>query len=524
MTDAPDAEDALRRRARRLVEEASGEDGPAVVALLADAGEPGASWRAAAALADAWTARRRTLLVNLAGEGSGLDRYLEVEGRDGLEAVRSGERTLSEAAVHPPDRGFLYLPSGSSGAADRPRPTEDRPFLRALAGLADRVREARGLLLLYLESGALPEALAEELVEGAVPLVGARPHLPGSVPVLGRLAEDVEDAGAAPEAPTGPTGPAAGTDGPDGQERGEEEGAERSSEPEPPLPPPWAEDEDGAGDDEGSGRDDGPWRRHRRSATPPWGKIAAGAAAILLLAGGWWWLAGRTTPGEAEAGGSSGPAVADTGTGATPVAGASAGTAAGPEVDSVPAGAVTDSAGGPRPAGPAPGEVVEASAELPHSVLVASYASWPAARSRAERFRTEAATWIVAPTPVRGSLYWRLYAGALPDEDAARRLMRRLVDSGVKDRARDWDVRPASLAYRLAVATDRATAEERSAEMRERGIPAYLLPAAAGGDTVWQVLAGAYESEGAARRLGEMLEEEGVEAELVRRRGEGGDT
>lgn len=526
MTDTADGEDRLRRRARRLGEAFAGEESPTVVALLADAGEPGASWRGAAALGDASAAQRRTLLVNLAGPGSGLDRFLGVDGREGLEAVRSGDRALSEAAVHPPDRDFLYLPSGDAGPGDRPRPTEDRGFLRALGRLAGRVREARGLLLLYLEAGALPEALAEELVEAAVPLAGAAPHLPAGVPVLGRMADEPEE-------------PEAGST-PEEAEGGDDDGPEATG---PDVPPPWVESEEpGAAADETSADGDEPdrsgWRRHRRRAGPPWGKIAAGAAVVLLLAGGWWWLADRSTAGEAAAGEPAGTAVAGAGAGAGPDSardGDSAGTDAGaPSIDSAAgsgassgaaAGSASSAPSDPSAASASPAGVAASAPELPHSVLVASYSSWPAARERAERLRAgEGGTWVVAPTPVRGSIYWRLYAGAEADEDAARRLMERLVERGVKDEARGWDVRPVSLTYRVATLPDRAGAEERAAGLRDRGIPAFVLTAAAAGDTVWQVCAGAFESRRAARAAGEMLEAEGVEAELVTRRGEGDGT
>lgn len=625
MTDAPDP---WRERANRLAEDFAGRDDATVVAVLADAAEPGASWRGAAALAEASASRRRTLVVNLAGAGSGLDGFLEVDDREGLEAVRSGDRRLSEAAVHPPGCDFLYLPSGDPEPGERPRPTEDPGVLRALRRLAGKIREARGLLILYLEAGALPPALAEELVDGAVLLAGADPHLPAGVSVLGRLAASAEavdegadppegpgaeadsegageesflpgvsdaeaaglgDAGAGEEEPgPTPTPPAAGEPGEpagpgpavgDGDDTPEErpraEDGEDADESEPPTgpargpdpsdpPPPSSPrparpgvgtspadgaeadgapagetgDEGDAAGEPGSG--DG-WRRHRRSSSPPWGMIAAGAAAIVLLAGGWWWLAGRAADVGADAGdrvaaaGGAGaaPAAADDSTDpadSTEEAGApAAGAAEAAEAESDARGSGgadgADDGGPGDAAGTSTGaeEAVASALELGHSVLVASFSSWPVARERADRYRDEqGGVWLVAPTPVRGSLYWRLFAGALPDEGAARELMTRLVEEGVKDRARAWDVRPTTLAYRLGTAPDRAGAEERAASLRERGVPAYVLPAAAAGDTVWQIYAGAYASRGAAARLGEMLEAAGVEAELVTRRGEGG--
>lgn len=584
MTENPDP---FRERAHRLVEAFADGEETSVVALLADASEPGASWRAADALAGASAARRRTLLVNLAGAGSGLDGFLEVEGLEGLEAVRRGERKLSEAAVNPPGRDFLYLPAGDPGPGDRPRPTEDEDVLRALRRLADKIREARGLLLLYLEAGALPQGLAGNLVDGAVPLVGADPHLPDAVPVLGRLdapeeaeapeedetSADEDDflpgvtgdeaavfgAGSGPGGPSEEPGPPEGTEAPEGPGEGESAGPppvesgddleDALVRPEPPAddpgeepgPGPAGDEEDAedvpepagigagastdgpdgegaeadAGDEVDPGEEDSGWRRHRRSAGFPWAKIAAGTAAVLLLAGGWWWFAGRAADAGAGAATESGDAVA-----AADRAGGDAPAEDGAAASDTAAG---DSAGAAGSEGDAPpADAAASSPELTHSVLVASYSSWPDARDRAEALRSErGGAWLVAPTPVRGTVYWRLYAGALTGAEAGRALMEELVGAGVKDEARDWDIRPASLAWRLGVETARSAAEERVGDLRDRGIPAYVLPAAAGADTAWQVYAGAYESREAASRLGEMLEEAGVEGELVARRGEG---
>lgn len=620
MTETPDPH---RERAHRLAETFADDGDVTVVALLADAAEPGASWSAAAALAGAAAARRRTLLVNLAGAGSGLDGFLEVEGREGLEAVRSGERKLSEAAVDPPGRDFLYLPAGDPGTADRGRPTEDPDLLRALRRLADKIGEARGLLLLYLEAGALPQALAGDLVDGAVPLAGADPHLPESVPLLGRLGAPEEEAppeetppeeaaseeaapdeegdedflpgvsgaeaagfgagaggDAPPEEPEAPEGPGLpGRDGgdapgdiempeppePEATEEGPEPPAGRASapgedpddeledafvHPEPPDGGSGEEPDEGPDADEGDARevpepagagaeapsdgggappdgddgretdagdgDDGSWRRHRRSAGPPWAKIAAGVAAVLLLGVGWWWFAGRA----ADAGGEASGGTPDASREAVAAADSPAASEEAPVQDgdtAVAAGEAGDGAGASDPSA----DAVASAPELTHSVLVASYSDWPAARDRAEELRSgRGGTWVVAPTPVRGTMYWRLFAGALPDAASARTLMEELVRGGVKDEARDWDVRPASLAWRLGVETDRSEAASRAADLRDRGIPAYLLPAAAGADTAWQVYAGAYESREAAGRLGGMLEEVGVEGSLVTRRGE----
>lgn len=656
MTDGPDSSEAPQEAADRLARSMTGREETAVVALLADADRARDSWRGAAALADASAGRRRTLLVNLSGPGSGLDDFLGLGDRDGLEAVRRGERKLSETAAQPADRSFLCLPSGREREGDASLgPTEDPELLRALERLAEKIREAGGMLLLYLEAGQLPPRLAEDLVDGAVLLGGAESGLPEAIPVIGRLAgegsggapagagapedepaglepsgrdgppsgEDDSFLPGVPDEETAPDGPrdeepgegtgavgsepgeladeAAGgppEDGPVAEEEAEEEGGEEAaadgSEPGEPAdeadasPPedaapsdeeasgeewhrhrddPSADEEpagvdaagggagEGASDGElpGDGESSGRWRKHRRSSGVPWGKIAAGAAVVLLLAGGWWYLADRSLPGgEVVAGltgsGSGAPSPADSAAAdsvqrpARTAAGSGGPAASEPEAASeaegaspeaaAPAGAGEPSTDAPEATAGDQGEADEAGAEepvgtaieLPHSVLVASYASWPRARDRAEELRAEeGGVWVVAPTPVRDTVYWRLLAGAVADEASARELMEGLADRGVKDRVSDWDVRPTPLAYRLADAESRQRAVARAGELRDRGVPAYVLPAPADGERAWQVYSGAYETREAAGRLGALLLEAGVEHELVTRRGGGGD-
>ncbi|MGH7541216.1 MAG: SPOR domain-containing protein, partial [Gemmatimonadota bacterium] len=174
---------------------------------------------------------------------------------------------------------------------------------------------------------------------------------------------------------------------------------------------------------------------------------------------------------------------------------------------------------------------VEAAPELPYSVLIASYAARADANERLARLSGEAGgIFFVAPTPVRGAVYHRVFAGAFPSRTRASEHMQALVERGWKDEASAWHLRPARLAFRLGVFPSRAEAEGRAPRAARDGISTYILsvplPAAANGgtrpDSLFVVYAGAYESESAANPMAALLAEAGQEAELEARRGTGG--
>jgi hypothetical protein len=234
---------------------------------------------------------------------------------------------------------------------------------------------------------------------------------------------------------------------------------------------------------------------------------------VAGLAAGWWYLAERATP---DAAGDGAPAAGERAVAATEVGGDGAAAPTGD--DDAPADAGGGPASGEAGAGPA---LLERSPELSHSVLVASYASWSAARERLDRWSAEdgAPVLFAAPTPVGERVYWRVFAGTLADREEGAALNLRLVDRGWKEEATAWEVRPVSLAFLISVHDGREAARERVSELRARDLPAYALPAAEESDTAWAVWAGAYESRASASDLGRRLRRAGVEAELVTRRG-----
>jgi len=415
--------------------------------------------------------------VVLAAPGRGariLDGLLGADG-PGLEAVFAGTRSLAQAAV----RGsgdFVYLPSGLPVESDEPRGRA--AAIRALR-LARTVSRAGGTLVLLLDAATAAD--------------------PG-------LSEETDlrlKGGAQDDAPV---------------EREAADGRRADREP---------ADRRAAGEElDDRAAETGRWRRHRKRTGPPVGRIALGAALILVLFGGWW-VGARYLSGEgggARAGGTP-EAIADTAAAPGP-GGASAAGEAGAGKAGEGHAAAAERAPADTPAGrTAPhsgGEaaLVEEAPALPFSILIASYARREDAVRRAREWaRDDGILYMVAPTPIQGRLYYRLLAGALPGRDVASRLMDDLVDRGRKDEARAWDVRPTSLAFRLGVSASRAAAAERADSLREAGIPAYVLPAAASGDTAWQIYGGAFEARAAAGALEEMIRKAGLDARLVKRRG-----
>ena len=446
--------------------------GVTCVALLRRDGAGTETLAAVQRLARSLGRHRRVFLLNLEPPGSGLDERLAASGRPGLAAVRGGELKVGEATVRPGDERFLYLPAGAEAGASAGRPAEDPAVVELVGRLRGRMEEA-GWLLLVL---AAPEdtTTLEGVLDGHVLLEPGLEAGPAAGPEIG----GPDDAGREG------TATAAGGAAP-GEDREADDPSEEPGATEPVQ-----------------------WRRHRRRDGPPVGRIVLAVLVLAGLAGGWWWLAGRAGDAaqRAEASASGGPEAAATADDAADDTTTTAGDVAGADAA---AGAGVGATVTVPPSAP----------ELGYSVLVASYRSADVALGRVASW-SDGVLYFAAPTPVDGATYWRLYAGALPAPAAAEALNRRLAASGRKDSARAWDVRPVPLTFRTGTFSARSEADRRAATLRREGVPAYVVPAASAGDTAWQVLAGAYESEEAAAALRPRLAEAGVEAELVTRRGE----
>ena len=173
--------------------------------------------------------------------------------------------------------------------------------------------------------------------------------------------------------------------------------------------------------------------------------------------------------------------------------------------------------GGPDLAGGRPRGV-----NLPYSVAIASYSSLDDALARQRELARADLPVYVAPTPVRGVVYYRVFAGMLPEREQGEALMADLVRRGIKDTVRAWDVRPARYAFSFGIYPTARDARSVVETLQEQGVPAYTVPApaVAGSDEVgYHVYAGGYEEPEDAQPLRTIIDRAGLETELVERVG-----
>lgn len=452
----------LARRARDLVDTWPRRGW--AVGAAADPADPGWAGEAAEALTRVAAERRRpAFLLDLAPECTDLATRFDAVGARGFGEAVAGDARLAQVAHRDEEHGVAYLPCGRRASGSELAGSEK------LAAFAERVRQEGGVLLVVLDREGADAAASAGWPDGWVLLGDPEAatgggSLPGNLPEMGRI---------------------------EPREKGRSHG----------------------GPDGRPGDDEERWRRHRTGSSFP-GLKAAGAALLLAaLAGAWWWYADRATGGSGEPGTTADVAAADVGSSAAPAgeAAAAAASDSGTARGGSPGAASTDRDTASAAGAPDRGR------RLGYSVLIASYASAEDARDRARELSEGGdGLFFVAPTPVRGSVWHRVYAGAVADRKAAGALMERLVEAGAKGEVRAWDVRPVPWSFRVAAGvSDRSRAEARAEQLRARGIPAYVVP----GGGSYHVYSGAFESRRAAGALRERLDREGIEAELVRRAG-----
>ena len=479
--------------------------------ILLAGGSAGGEWAGVAAVevADLVAAHRpRTLLVNTVAGARGPDGVLGVESRPGLGEVVTGGSRVGEVAATPQGRSFIFVPAGQASPGIGQLCAA--PSFRHLVHAAGQ----GGTLLLHVAEADLADLLRESAAgdglefDGLV-LLGDAP-VPPDLPPEVRLLARVET-----EAPT-------------------------------PTPSP--------GPDSAGGRKPGFTRPSRTPAIVagggarrrPRGRLeqfiddirkrgtggAGGVAAVWLVAVVAVWLVWQGLSGwpafeddfDSPIETSLPTRAADDREGAPEASNAEE-----PPTDSPGEATAAETAAAeagnndPTPEVPVPAPVESGSppgVDLPYSVLVASHVSYEDAAAERDRLTESGSLAFVAPTPVRGRLYYRVFAGALEDRVEASDLMRRLVEEGDKRRERDWDMRPVRLAFALE---DFATEEQADGErqrLHEAGLPAYVLSVGDTTGAVYRLYSGAFESEGAAGPTDTLLSAAGQNATLVTRRGE----
>lgn len=451
----------MGERARAVVEEWPG--GGRVVGVIADPSDPAWTGRALLKLIRAVGERRRpAFLLDLAPESSNLTARFGAAGSDGFAEVAGGEASLAGIAHRRPEIDGAYLPCGMSSSR------QELADSKQLSALAERVRSAGGVLLVVLDRRAARRAADAGWPDGWLRVgdpesAAGGGALPGDIPEVGRIEPEASDS-----------------------------------------------------------RAPGRWRRHRESSGFPTLRVVGAILLLAALAGAWWWYANRVSGGEPGGASPAEAGAAETTAAVSPRATDVRQAAAGGAAEAGTEGGGTElrgSADGDAGGGDAAAEA----STLGYSVLIASYSSAEDARERVRQLSERVGgLYFVAPTPVQGAVWHRVYAGSVPDRASARGLMERLVEAGAKEEAREWDVRPVPWAFRLAgddgrSFADRSAADSWAARLRERGVPAYVLPAPDGAS--YRVYSGAYESGEDAGALEAQLREAGVDAELTRRAG-----
>jgi len=376
-----------------------------VVALVHEAGDAERSATVADAIATSVARRREhTLLLSAEPGPSPLDELLEAANSEGLPAALEGRARLTEVAVQRVDRPFVYLPGGPDAIAMRAL-LEDE----VLTSFIDRVRERGGTLFIVLSDETILVDGLRAQIDGYVALGEVSLPSGEGFTEFGRVRFDDADGGG--EAPPA-DGSRVGADGP--QASSSEVG-----------PAPEVDDR---------------WRHQREMRAIPFARIAMGVGGVLLIFVMWRAIAGGWPLGG-EPGGDRAGGVIDT---ASPAAGETV----------PPAEPLFDAAGALA--------AFEEAPELAYSVQIASFAARVDAEDRVVRLRASGAGFFfISPTPVRGRVYHRIFAGAMESREEAESLMQALVAAGEKTEAVRWDVRPARLAFDLGVYPSRNDAKDR---------------------------------------------------------------
>lgn len=446
--------------------------------------------------------RPRTLLVNTVTGSSGPDEALRLDNRQGLAEVVAGHRRVSEVAITPPGRSFIAVPAGQSkpGMSKLSR----LPAFRHLVDAAGR----GGTLLLHVARADLAHLFAESDVTGVLEFDGlvllGEGDVPPSVPAEVRFLARVErDAAVRPPLPEPSPAPGLGS------------GFTRPND----IPAIVA---------------GGVTRRRPRTSLERLvddlrkrgvARGARGVAAVWIVAVVAVWLVWQGLSGwpafeddfdSPVASPVSERFPADPGSEEEAPAGQASSVADG-ESDA-PLRAVEDVSVEESLSPPEPG--MAEGVVLPYSVLVASHVTYEDAAAERDQLTESGSLAFVAPTPIGGRLYYRVFAGALEDRFQASDLMRRLVEQRSKERERDWDMRPVRLAFALRDFSSEEEADAERERLHELGVPAYVLPVGDTTGAIYRLYSGAFESEGAAGPADTLLSVAGQAATLVTRRGE----
>lgn len=158
---------------------------------------------------------------------------------------------------------------------------------------------------------------------------------------------------------------------------------------------------------------------------------------------------------------------------------------------------------------------------LPLSVAMEAYTSLPAAleRQRALNAVEPDAGFLISPTLVDSTLYYRVFAGPMPDSAHADSVADHMVRNGLRSGRIDNDIHVTPLAFLVAELDSERAARERQTELEQLDIPTYIVPVADTTGQRFRVYAGAYTGRGEAEVMRQLLRNAGVQDSLVTRVG-----
>jgi hypothetical protein len=162
---------------------------------------------------------------------------------------------------------------------------------------------------------------------------------------------------------------------------------------------------------------------------------------------------------------------------------------------------------------------------LTYSVAIESFDAMDRAARRADSLAAAHAgvTFYVAPFRLDNATYYRVLAGPLADSASAATLMQTLVARGAKTAESPGDVRETPLAFLIGAYDVRVDADARRNQLRESGVPSYVVEVPyTSGPVRYHLYAGAYSVPSEAEAMRAMLRSAGVPDTLVVRIGQVG--
>ena len=178
---------------------------------------------------------------------------------------------------------------------------------------------------------------------------------------------------------------------------------------------------------------------------------------------------------------------------------------------------------GPTPVSPTPRFAGSPAQPLPYSVAIAGYQVLEQANEFVEQLKDAESQmqFYVAPSVVQGALFYRVFAGPLPDSATAAAVRDTLVAHKIKTVSLpgNADLVAAPFAFLIGTFPRRADAEAKAAEVATKLIPTYIVQSATLQGTEYKLYAGAYSGPGDADFMREILEQASLPDTLVERTG-----